>query len=52
MPRLSKITMATRPRERERATARRSWAHSGAARRPSANSKSRVPSRQSTSPKP
>jgi hypothetical protein len=49
---VSKITMATRPRERERATARRSWAHSGAARRPSASSKSRMPSRQSTSPKP
>jgi hypothetical protein len=37
MPRLSKITMAIRPRERERWTARRSWAHSGTARRPSAS---------------
>jgi hypothetical protein len=32
--------MAIRPRCRERATARRSWAHSGAARRPSASAKS------------
>jgi hypothetical protein len=52
MPRLSRITMAIRPRERERATARRSWATRGAARRPSARAKSRWPSRQSTMPKP
>jgi hypothetical protein len=31
MPRLSKITMAIRPREWERSAARRSWTHSGAA---------------------
>ncbi len=42
--------MAILPRERERATARRSWAHSGTARRPSATAQSRCPSRQSTSP--
>jgi hypothetical protein len=52
MPRLSKTTMAILPRCRERATARRSWAHRGTARRPSARAKSRWPSRQSTSPKP
>src|SRR6266498_3611276 len=51
-PRLSKITMAILPRAWERATARRNWATSGAARRPSANWKSSHPSRQSTSPKP
>jgi hypothetical protein len=49
---VSKITMAIRPRERDRATARRSWATSGTARRPSASAKSSQPSRQSTSPKP
>src|SRR6266702_5378284 len=43
MPRLSKITMAILPRERERATARRSWAHSGTARRPSGHRPVQVP---------
>ena len=32
--------MAIRPRERERATARRNWAQNGAARRPSASAQS------------